>query len=138
MSLSPQKLTGLIQETKKAGAALDKVSDFAKIIKKELVDLPDEAKKSVNSIGRQVSKIRQNIDEINNDINGLLNDMPLYDDEVKDAADKLLLFHSSVDEVLNWAESQLQNHRKGTYWAKYWQGVYDIMLEQKAQQQHQQ
>ncbi len=138
MGLSPQKLTGLIQETKKAMGALDKVSDFAKIIKKELEDLPDEAKKSVNSIGRQASKIRQNIDEIHNNIHGRLNDMPLYKDEIKDAADKLLLFHSSIDEVLNWAETQLQNHKKGTYWAKYWKGVYDLMSERKAQQQDQQ
>jgi len=128
MGLSPQKLTGLIQETKKAMGALDKVSDFAKIIKKELEDLPDEAKKSVNSIGRQASKIRQNIDEIHNNIHGRLNDMPLYKDEIEDAADKLL----------NWAETQLQNHKKGTYWAKYWKGVYDLMSERKAQQQDQQ
>ena len=138
MGLSPQKLTGLIQETQKARGALDKISDFTKVIKKELTDLPDEARKSTSSINRAVSRIRQSIDEINNNINGRLNDMPLYDEEVTEAADKLLLFHSSIDEVLNWAESQLQNHKKGTYWAKYWQGVYDVMLKRKTQQQGQQ
>ncbi|MHC4725402.1 MAG: hypothetical protein ACYS9V_14370 [Planctomycetota bacterium] len=138
MGLSPQKLTGLIQETKKASQALDRVSDYAKLMKNELEELPDEAQKSVSSISRAVSRIRRNIDELNNNINGRLNDMPLYEDDIEEAANKLLLYHSGVDEVLNWAESQLKNHKKGTYWAKYWKGVYDIMSKRKAQQQGQQ
>lgn len=138
MGLSPQKLTGLIQETKRASAALDKVSDYSKLMKKELDDLPDEAKKSVSSISRAVTKMRKNIDELTNNINDRLNDMPLYEDEITEAADKLMLFHSGIDEVLKWAESQLQNHKKNSYWGKYWKGVYDIMSKRKAQQQGQQ
>lgn len=138
MGLSPQKLTGLVQETKKASQALERVSDYAKLMKKELDELPDEAQKSVSSISRAVGRIRKNLDELTNNINGRLNDTPLYEDEIEDAANKLLLFHSSMDEVLNWAETQLQNHKKGTYWAKYWKGVYDIVAKKQAQEQGQQ
>ncbi len=136
--LSPQKLTGLLQETKKASQALERVSDYAQFMKKELDNLPDEAKKSVSSISRAVSRIRKNFDELTNNINGKLNDMPLYEDDIEEAANKLLLYHSGIDEVLEWAESQLKNHKKGSYWGKYWKGVYDIMAKRKAQQQGQQ
>ena len=138
MGLSPQKLTGLIQETKRATQAVDKVADYVKLMKKELDDLPDESRKSVNSISRAVGRICQNIDELTNNINGKLNDMELYDEDIEEAANKLLLFHSSVDEVLNWAETQLQNHKKNSYWGKYWKGVYDYVSKHKAQQQGQQ
>ncbi|HSG32250.1 MAG TPA: hypothetical protein VLB82_11995 [Thermodesulfobacteriota bacterium] len=138
MGLSPQKLTGLIQETKRAAAALDKVGDYAKLMKKELNDLPGESKKSVNSISRAVGRIRKNIDELTNNINGKLNNMELYDEDIEEAANKLLLFHSSVDEVLNWAETQLQNHKKNSYWGKYWKGVYEVVSKRKEQQKGQQ
>jgi len=138
MGLSPQKLTGLVQETKKASQALERIADYAKGMKKELNDLPQGADKSVSSISRAVGRIRKNLDELINNINGEINDTALYDDEIEDAANKLLLYHSSMDEVLKWAETQLQNHKKGTYWAKYWKGVYDIVAKKQAQEQGQQ
>lgn len=134
MAITAQELTKLLTETKKAIDALDKVLDYVDVINNNLDDLPADVKTSGDGIKRQASEIGKYIEEIRHHINSELDKIPLDEDQVKEAANKLLLYQGDISQVIHWAEGQKRNHRENSYWWRYWQAVSDIIEAQKGQQ----
>jgi hypothetical protein len=131
MALTAQELTKLLTETKKARESLEKVLDYVDLINRHLGDLPTDVKASGDGIRDHASGIEKHIEEIRYHINTVLNKIPIDDNEVKDAANKLLLYQGDVSQVINWAEAQKRGHEENSYWWRYWQAVSDVIKEKK-------
>lgn len=138
MGLTAKELTNLIGETNKVRKALDRILDYVDLINKNSESLPTGTKDSLEDVDGNVSSIGTKVDGIKNTLNIELNKVPVDPDEVKVAADNLLLYHGKTDEVMNWALTQLRGHDENSYWWKYWKGVCDAVLEKQAQEQKQQ
>jgi len=138
MGLTAKELTNLIGETNKVRKALDRILDYVDLINKNSESLPEGTKESLEDVNGNVSSIGTKVDGIKNMLNIELNKIPVDPDEVKLAADNLLLYHGKTDEVMNWALTQLRGHDENSYWWKYWKGVCDAVLEKQAQEQKQQ
>lgn len=138
MGLTAKELTNLIGETNKVRKALDRILDYVDLINKNSESLPEGTKESLEDVDGNVTSIGTKVDRIKNTLNIELNKIPVDPDEVKVAADNLLLYHGKTDEVMNWALTQLRGHDENSYWWKYWKGVCDAVLEKQAQEQKQQ
>ena len=134
MAITAQELTKLLTETKKARDALDKVLDYVDLINNKLEDLPADVKTSGDGIKGQASEIEKYIEEIRHHINSELDKIPLDDNQVREAANKLLLYQGDISQVIDWAEGQKRNHPENSYWWRYWQGVSDIIKKQQGEQ----
>lgn len=138
MGLTARELTNLIGETNKVRKALDRILDYVDLINKNSESLPDGTRESLEDVDGNVSSIGAKVDGIKDVLNSELNKIPVAPDEVKAAADNLLLYHGKTDEVMNWALTQLRGHEENSYWWKYWKGVCDAVVEKQAQEQKQQ
>jgi len=138
MGLTAKELTNLIVETSKVRKPLDRIMDYVDLISKNSESLPEGTKESLEDVDGNVSAIGSKVDGIKNTLNTELNKIPVDPDEVKVAADNLLLYHGKTDEVMNWALTQLRGHDENSYWWKYWKGVCDAVVEKQAQEQQQQ
>lgn len=134
MAITAQELTKLLTETKKAIEALDKVLDYVDVINNKLNDLPADVKTSGDGIKGQASEIEKYIEEIRHHINSELDKISIDEDQVKEAANKLLLFQGDIAQVVHWADGQKRNHPANSYWWRYWQAVSDIIKAQEGQQ----
>lgn len=134
MAISAAELTKLLTETKKARESLDRVLDYVDLINKQLDNLPADVKTSGIEIKDQASVIEEQIEQIRQHISAELNKIPVDADEVKQSADKLLLYHGDVLQVIHWAEGQKRAHDPDSYWWRYWQGVSDSIKKQQGQQ----
>ncbi|MGH7890612.1 MAG: hypothetical protein ACRENF_08690 [Thermodesulfobacteriota bacterium] len=134
MAITAEELTKLLTETKKAREALDKVLDYVDLINNNLDNLPADVKSSGEAVKDHASEIEKYIENTKRLINSELDKIPLDKDQVKEAANKLLLYQGDVSQVVHWAEGQRRNHPENSYWWRYWQAVSDIIKMQKAQQ----
>lgn len=137
MGLTAKELTNLIGETNKVRKALDRIMDYVDLINKNSDSLPKGTKESLEDVDGNVSAIGSRVDGIKDTLNTELNKIPVDPDEVKVAADNLLLYHGKTDEVMNWALTQLRGHEENSYWWNYWKGVCDAVVEKQAQEQQQ-
>ncbi len=131
MAVTPLQLNSLITETRKARQALDKVLDYADLISKYAKDLPDEVGKLESGIRDCASEIERQIEEIRYHIYTVLNSMSVDPDEVKNAADKLLLYQGDVSQIIEWVEEQKKGHEENSYWWRYWQAVSEVLRKRK-------
>jgi DNA repair ATPase RecN len=131
MAVTPLQLNSLITEARKARQALDKVLDYADLISKYAKDLPDEVGKLESGIRDCASEIERQIEEIRYHIYTVLNSMSVDPDEVKNAADKLLLYQGDVSQIIEWVEEQKRGHEENSYWWRYWQAVSEVLRKRK-------
>ncbi|GIW46303.1 MAG: hypothetical protein KatS3mg078_0180 [Deltaproteobacteria bacterium] len=131
MAITPLQLNSLITEARKARQALDKVLDYADLISKYAKDLPDEVGKLESGIRDCASEIERQIEEIRYHIYTVLNGMSVDPDEVKNAADKLLLYQGDISQIIEWVEEQKKGHEENSYWWRYWQAVSEVLRKRK-------
>lgn len=129
MALDAKQLTDLSKETVKARYHLDQVLDFVDMIYKDAEHLEGDVTPAGEEIKKLSTKLGKHIEEIKTQVENQLNKIPLDTEHVKDAAQKLMLYHESLHQVMTWAETQKSNHAKDSYWGRYWAGVLENVMQ---------
>ena len=137
MSLDPKELTKCLKEVKKAQDSLDNILDFVDLMKNIKESFPGDVMTPAEKIKEISSAAAPYIKEIKAVFDVELNKIPIKDEEVADAAKKLVLYHGDHMQVLIWAEQQKANHDPDSYWWRYWDGITGTVKEDMAQQQKQ-
>jgi len=137
MSLDPKELTICLKEVKKAQDSLDNLLDFVDLMKNIKESFPGDIVTPAEKIKEISNTIAPYIKEIKAVFDAELNKVPINDEEVADAAKKLVLYHGDHMQVLIWAEQQKANHEPDSYWWKYWDGITGNVKEDMAQHQKQ-
>jgi hypothetical protein len=131
MAPTAKEFNKLLNETKKANDSLYKVLDFVDLINNNLEYLSPDVVTWGNEIRAHASEIEKYIEEIKGQVNAVLDTIPIDPAEVKDAAEKLLLYQGDATHVLFYSDGQKRNHKENSYWWRYWQAVYEIVNEKK-------
>ena len=131
MAPTAKEFNKLLNETKKANDSLYKVLDFVDVINNNLEYLSPDVVTWGNEIRVHASEIEKYIEEIKGQVSAVLDTIPVDPAEVKDAAEKLLLYQGDATHVLFYSDGQKRNHKENSYWWRYWQAVYDIVNEKK-------
>lgn len=129
MSLTVKDLTHLQKEIKKAQDTVNRMLDFVDLMNSASENIEGDVNPPSQNIKQNAENIDESIAEIKQMVDKQLDKFPVDQDEVKNAAQKLLLYQGNVEQVLIWAQQQQANHNEGSYWWKYWQGVYDEMTD---------
>ncbi len=137
MSLDPKELTKCLKEVKKAQDSLDNILDFVDLMKNIKESFPGDVVTPAEKIKEISSAAAPYIKEIKAVFDVELNKIPIKDEEVADAAKKLVLYHGDYMQVLIWAEQQKANHDPDSYWWRYWDGITGNVKEDMAQHQKQ-
>ena len=137
MSLDPKELTKCLKEVKKAQDSLDNILDFVDLMKNIKESFPGDVMTPAEKIKEISSAAAPYIKEIKAVFDVELNKIPIKDEEVADAAKKLVLYHGDHMQVLIWAEQQKANHDPDSYWWRYWDGITGNVKEDMAQHQKQ-
>ncbi len=137
MSLDPKELTKCLKEVKKAQDSLDNILDFVDLMKNIKESFPGDVMTPAEKIKEISSAAAPYIKEIKAVFDVELNKIPINDEEVADAAKKLVLYHGDHVQVLIWAEQQKTNHDPDSYWWRYWDGITGNVREDMAQHQKQ-
>ena len=130
MSLSAREFTKLLEEIKKAKKATDYLLDFVDLMNNNKENFSGDITTPSDKIKKVSHEVHKLIEQINSTIFEELNKIPVDQDEVKDAAEKFLLYQNR-EQTLIWSKQQKANHPENSYWWKYWQGVYDYMKEKQ-------
>lgn len=130
MPKTAKELTDLVTETIKAKRNLEKVLDFVDLVNSHSDEFPDEIHTVGEKIKEVAPEIMNNIEKIKSHINNELNKLDVDDEQAKDAANKLLLYHGDIFMTINWAETQMINHDENSYWWRYWDTVNKYLREQ--------
>ena len=131
MAPTAKEFNKLLNETKKANDSLYKVLDFIDVINNNLEYLSPDVVTWGNEIRAHASEIEKYIEEIKGQVNAVLDTIPVDPAEVKDAAEKLLLYQGDATHVLFYSDGQKRNHKENYYWWSYWQAVHVIVKEKK-------
>ncbi len=123
MSLTVKDLTHLQKEIKKASATVDKMLDFVDLMNSASDRIEGDVQTPSSNIRGKAESIEKSIGEIKEIVDNQLDKFPVDQEEIKSAANKLLLYHGDKSQVIIWAEQQKANHNEGSYWWKYWQGI---------------
>ena len=137
MSLDPKELTKCLKEVKKTQDSLDNILDFVDLMKNIKESFPGDVMTPAEKIKEISSAAAPYIKEIKAVFDVELNKIPINDEEVADAAKKLVLYHGDHLQVLIWAEQQKTNHDPDSYWWRYWDGITGNVREDMAQHQKQ-
>ena len=137
MSLDPKELTGCLKEVQKAQKSLDNLLDFVDLMKNVKESFPGDVATPAEKIREISSTVAPYIKEIKAAFDEELNKVPINDEEVEDAAKKLVLYHGDHMQVLIWAEQQKANHEPDSYWWKYWDGITENVKKDMAEHQKQ-
>lgn len=129
MALTAKELTDLSKETTKASLNLDKILDFVDVINKNSEEIEGDTSKATGAISELSAKIAPYINDIRNLIEEQLNKIEIDPEETKDAAQKLLLYHVNIHQVISWADVQKNAHKKDSYWWRYWVGVLENVMQ---------
>lgn len=129
MALNAKELTDLSKETTKASLNLDKLLDFVDVINKNAEEIEGDTTQATGEISELSSKIAPYINEIKDLIEEQLNKIEIDPEETKDAAEKLLLYHGNIHQVISWADVQKGAHKKDSYWWRYWVGVLENVMQ---------
>ena len=131
MAFTAKELTKHLKELKKTQESLDQILDFSDLIIKEDEKFDADLKTPADRIKDTSDAITQSIKEFNDIFNEELDKLPLDDDEVREAAEKLLLSHGEKMQVLIWGEQQKVNFKEGSYWWNYWTGIIEYIHEKE-------
>lgn len=137
MSLDPKELTGCLKEVQKAQKSLDNLLDFVDLMKNVKESFPGDVVTPAEKIREISNTVAPYIKEIKATFDEELNKVPINDEEVEDAAKKLVLYHGDHMQVLIWAEQQKANHEPDSYWWKYWDGITENVKKDMAEHQKQ-
>ena len=129
MALTAKAITKIIIETNKARDTADKLRDFAELMTKQSNDIKGEVKPQCKRIsdGREV--VLGEINAIRETLQTQLDEIPVDEKEVKDAAEKLLLYQNKPEHALLYAQQQLGNHKENSHWWLYWNGIINAVIE---------
>ena len=123
LNVNVKELTGCLKEVKKAQDSLDNLLDFVDLMKNVKESFPGDVATPAEKIKEISRAAAPYIKEIKAIFDGELNKLPINDEEVADAAKKLVLYHGDHMQVLIWAEQQKANHEPDSYWWRYWDGI---------------
>jgi hypothetical protein len=129
MALNAKELTDLSKEGVKARLNLDKILDFVDLINKRSEELEGDTIQATEAIKELSDKLAPYIDEIKNQIEAQLDKIEIDPEETKDAAEKLLLFHGNIHQVISWADVQKSAHKPNSYWWRYWVDVLENVMQ---------
>ena len=129
MALNAKELTDLSKETTRASLNLDKILDFVDVINKNAEEIEGNTSKATGAINNFASKIAPHINELKDLIEEQLNKIEIDPEETKDAAEKLVLYHGNIHQVISWADVQKNAHKKDSYWWRYGVGVLDNVMQ---------
>ena len=129
MALDAKQLTDLSKETNKARRQLEQILDFVDLINKDAENLEGDVTPAGEKIKELSTELGENIEEIKTRVETQLNKLPVDPEQTKDAANKLILYHESIHQVIAWAETQKSNHTENSYWWRYWVGVLENVMQ---------
>ncbi len=132
MSLNVTELTTYIKEVQRARNALDKLRDFVDLMNKDNDKVEADLESPANKIKDTFDNISLGVNDLDKIFNSELNKMTVSEEEVADAAQKLILYHGDAMQLLIWSEQQKVHYSKDSYWWKYWQGISDKANEEVA------
>lgn len=127
MSLTVKDLTHLQKEIKKARDTVDRMLDFVDLMNSASDRIEGDVEPPSSNIREKAESIGDSIGEIKVMVDNQLDKFPIDEEEIKSAANKLLLYQGDAGQVIIWAEQQKANHKEGSYWWKYWQGICEEM-----------
>jgi len=130
MSLTVQELTKLLNESSKAKQALNFILDYVDLVNSHLAELPSDTQIAGGRIKDRASEIEKDVEELRCHVSVQLDKMPLDTEEIKTAANKMLLVQSNVSQAMNWVQGQQRRYAENSYWWRHWQAIYDILKEQ--------
>jgi hypothetical protein len=122
-------LTDLSKESLKARANLDRILDFVDLINKKAEEIEGDVVGPGDGIKELSDKMGEYIDLIKKRVEAQLDKIPVDPEETKEAAEKLLLFHGSLPQVIAWADTQKSGHKQNSYWWRYWVSVLENALQ---------
>ncbi len=123
--------TRIIEEVKKAKRSSDHLLDFVDLIKGNADLIGQDTSGQSESIVEACDKIHRSLDEISTAISEDLNKIEIDQDEIKDAAEKFLLYQDK-EQAMIWTEQQKANHPENSYWWKYWEAIRSYMTSREA------
>ena len=129
MALTAKAITKIIIETNKARDTADKLRDFADLMTKQSKDIKGEVKPQCKRISDGMEVVLGEINSIRETLQTQLDEIPVDEKEVKDAAEKLLLYQNKPEHALLYAQQQLGNHKKNSHWWLYWNGIINAVTE---------
>lgn len=129
MGLSAKAITKIIIETNKAHDTADKLRDFADLMKKQNAALEGDVKAQCKRIADGMEVVSGEIAAIKEILQTQLDKIPVDEKEVKEAAEKLLLYQNKPEHALLYAQQQLGNHRENSHWWLYWNGITQAVIE---------
>lgn len=129
MALNAKELTDLSKESMKARLNVDRILDFVDVINKNAEELEGDPVQASGAIKELADKIGPYIEEIKDQIETQLNKLQVDPEEAKDAAEKLLLYHGTIHQVISWADVQKNAHKPNSYWWRYWVDVLENVMQ---------
>ncbi|MCY3973613.1 MAG: hypothetical protein OXF42_06385 [Candidatus Dadabacteria bacterium] len=129
MALTAKAITKIIIETNKARDTADKLRDFADLMTKQSKDIKGEVKPQCKRISDGMEVVQGEINAIRETLQTQLDEIPVDEKEVKDAAEKLLLYQNKPEHALLYAQQQLGNHKENSHWWLYWNGIINAVIE---------
>lgn len=129
MALGAKGITKIIIETNKARDTADKLRDFADLMKKQSPDLEGDVTSQCERISETMDVALGEIAVIKETLQAQLDAIPVDANEVKEAAEKLLLFQNKPEHALLYAQQQLGNHRENSHWWLYWNGIIEAVAD---------
>lgn len=125
--LSAKAVTKIIMETNKARDAADKMCDFADLMTKQSASIEGEISPQCERIKESMNGVCNELASIKETLQSQLDSIPVDEKEVREAADKLLLFQNKPEHALLYAQQQLGNHKENSHWWLYWNGIVDAV-----------
>ena len=129
MALTARAITKIIIETNKARDTADKLRDFADLMSKQSKDIKGEVKPQCKRISDGMEVVLGEISAIRETLQAQLDSIPVDEKEIKDAAEKLLLYQNKPEHALLYAQQQLGNHKENSHWWLYWNGIINGVIE---------
>ena len=129
MAIDARQLTDLSKEGMKARGNLDKILDFVDLINNRAEDLEGDVAAPGDEIKKLADEMGVFIESIKDQIDTQLNKIPIDPEVTKEAAEKLLLYHGDIHQVIAWADTQKSAHKENSYWWRYWVSVLENVMQ---------
>ncbi len=129
MGLNAKELTELSKQTAKARHNLDNLLDFVDLMNKDAEQLEGDVGPAGEQIKKLSDEMAKHVKEIQELIDIELDKIPLDPEEIKQAAEKLNLYHGNIHQVIAWANTQKSNYKENSYWWRYWVGILDSVMQ---------
>lgn len=123
MALTAKAITKIIIETNKARDTADKLRDFSDLMKKQNPSLEGDVEPQCERIADGMDVVLGEIAAVKDALQTQLDAIPVDEKEIKEAAEKLLLYQNKPEHALLYAQQQLGNHKEDSHWWVYWNGI---------------